>query len=107
MSGVTPYICLTQAAAKISQLEQHVQQLQSAASIAGALEYRCQGLHQDKQQLTQQLQQLKGKLDTTVCACQLKSEVQASTYSVARPGLCQAEHDLASRADYYLLLQVV
>lgn len=49
-----------QAAAKIIQLEQHVQQLQYEANTAGALEYRCEGLQQDKQQLVQQLQQLKG-----------------------------------------------
>ncbi|KAL3143704.1 hypothetical protein ABBQ38_002498 [Trebouxia sp. C0009 RCD-2024] len=51
-----------EAAARILQLEQHVQQLQSEANIARALEYRCQGLHQDKQQLTQHLQQLKGNV---------------------------------------------
>lgn len=65
-----------QAAARILQLEQHVQQLQSEANMVGALEYRCQGLHQDKQQLTQQLQQLKGKWTILlVKLCQLKLEV--------------------------------
>lgn len=47
----------------MKELEQHVQQLQQEVNTAGALEYRCEGLQQDKQQLTQQLQRLKGKLE--------------------------------------------
>ena len=46
---------------RVAQLEQHVQQLQHEVNAAGALEYRCEGLQQEKQQLTQQIQQLKGK----------------------------------------------
>ena len=51
---------MIQAAARIQGLEQHVQQLQQEASNAGALEYRCEGLQQEKQQLVLQLQQLRG-----------------------------------------------
>ena len=38
----------------------HVQQLQQEAQTAGALEYCCEGLLQEKQQLAQQLQHLQG-----------------------------------------------
>ncbi|DBA75487.1 hypothetical protein WJX77_004920 [Trebouxia sp. C0004] len=51
-----------EAAIRIHQLEQHVQQLQQEAQTAGALEYRCAGLLQEKQQLAQQLQHLKGNV---------------------------------------------
>ena len=51
-----------QAVARIQQLEQQIQQLQYEGKAADALEYRCEGLQQDKQQLTQQVFQLKGKL---------------------------------------------
>lgn len=51
-----------EAATRILQLEQHVQQLQQEAQTAGALEYRCEGLQQEKQQLAQQLQHLKGNV---------------------------------------------
>ena len=60
LPGLEGYL-LTQAA-KTLRLEQHVQQLQQEASTAAALEYRCEGLQQEKQQLAQQLQQLKGEL---------------------------------------------
>ncbi|KAL0045188.1 hypothetical protein WJX82_000173 [Trebouxia sp. C0006] len=52
----------SEAATRIHQLEQHVQQLQQEAQTAGALEYRCEGLLQEKQQLAQQLQHLQGNV---------------------------------------------
>ncbi|KAL3134164.1 hypothetical protein ABBQ32_008579 [Trebouxia sp. C0010 RCD-2024] len=75
--------------------------------MVGALEYRCQGLHQDKQQLTQQLQQLKGKWTILlVKLCQLKLEVyrHLATLALEAEGLAtkareeqyRAEQDLAS-----------
>ena len=57
---ISPIVLVLQTAARVQQLEQYVQQLQQEASTAGALEYRCEGLQQEKQQLAQQLQQLKG-----------------------------------------------
>ena len=58
---------MLQAAAKIFDLQQHIRQLQQEANNAGALEYRCEGLQQEKQQLMQQLQQLRGMLLSSVC----------------------------------------
>ncbi len=60
-----------QAATRIHQLEQHVQQLQQEAQTAGALEYRCEGLLQEKQQLAQQLQHLKGTSPSMHCTTTL------------------------------------
>ena len=49
----------------MQELEQHVRHLQQEANNAGALEYRCEGLQQEKQQLMLQSQQLRSVYDST------------------------------------------
>lgn len=69
----------------MQQLEQQVQQLQQEASTAGALEYRCEGLQQEKQQLAQQLQQLKGM----------------SLSLTPAPPCCLEPHSIVTAIDYF------
>lgn len=66
-----------------------MQQLQHEANTAGALEYRCEGLQQDKQQLTQQLQQLKGNafsensLDDQACLSASQHQVSMTLVNLS------------------------